>query len=143
MAAVSSFAFVEAMGPVYAGKLLRDALGFGKGKGPDAARPRFAESLDLETKAGMAESVLKAMSLTEGFGRFVLICGHGANVVNIPMPARCIAVPVAVMPATSTRVCLPVCSTTRLSARGLPKRRFGFRRIRCFWQACTTRPRTV
>ncbi len=84
LAAVSSFAFVEAMGPVYAGKLLRDALGFGKGKAPDAAKPRFAESLDLEAKSGMAESVLKAMSLTDGFGRFVLICGHGANVVNNP-----------------------------------------------------------
>ncbi len=38
LAAVSSFAFVSAMGPVYAGKLLRDALGFGKGKAPDAAK---------------------------------------------------------------------------------------------------------
>ncbi|MET3613981.1 uncharacterized protein YbcC (UPF0753/DUF2309 family) [Rhizobium aquaticum] len=84
LAAVSSFAFVEAMGPVYAGKLVRDALGFGKGKAPDAAKPRLDESLDLETRAGMAEAVLKAMSLTEGFGRFVLICGHGANVVNNP-----------------------------------------------------------
>jgi uncharacterized protein len=84
LAAVSSFAFVEAMGPVYAGKLLRDALGFGKGKGPDAAKPRFAPSLDLDTRVMIAETVLKAMSLTEGFGRFVLICGHGANVVNNP-----------------------------------------------------------
>ncbi len=32
----------------------------------------------------VAETVLKAMSLTEGFGRFVLIAGHGANVVNNP-----------------------------------------------------------
>lgn len=84
LAAVSSFAFVEAMGPVYAGKLLRDGLGFGKGRVPDAARPRFAPHLDLETRAGAAETVLKAMSLTEGFGRFVLIAGHGANVVNNP-----------------------------------------------------------
>lgn len=84
LAAVSSFAFVEAMGPVYAGKLLRDGLGFGKGKGPDAAKPRFAPSLDLDTRVVIAETVLKAMSLTEGFGRFVLICGHGANVVNNP-----------------------------------------------------------
>lgn len=84
LAAVSSFAFVEAMGPVYAGKLVRDALGFGKGKAPDAAKPRLAESLDPETRAGMAETVLRAMSLTEGFGRFVLICGHGANVLNNP-----------------------------------------------------------
>jgi uncharacterized protein YbcC (UPF0753/DUF2309 family) len=84
LAAVSSFAFVEAMGPVYAGKLMRDGLGFGKGKGPGAAKPRFAPSLDLDTRVVVAETVLKAMSLTEGFGRFVLISGHGANVVNNP-----------------------------------------------------------
>lgn len=84
LAAVSSFAFVEAMGPVYAGKLMRDGLGFGKGKGPDAAKPRFAPGLDLDTRAVVAETVLKAMSLTEGFGSFVLIAGHGANVVNNP-----------------------------------------------------------
>lgn len=84
LAAVSSFAFVEAMGPVYAGKLLRDGLGFGKGKGQDAAKPRFAAHLDLSARAAMAETVLRAMSLTEGFARFVMICGHGANVVNNP-----------------------------------------------------------
>lgn len=84
LAAVSSFAFVEAMGPVYAGKLMRDGLGFGKGKTADAAKPRFTTGLDLKTRATMAQTVLKAMSLTEGFARFVLICGHGANVVNNP-----------------------------------------------------------
>jgi len=84
LAAVSSFAFVEAMGPVYAGKLLRDGLRFTKGAKLDKAKPRFVQNLDLETKSAMAERVLRAMSLTEGFGRFVLICGHGANVVNNP-----------------------------------------------------------
>jgi len=84
LAAVSSFAFVEAMGPVYGGKLLRDALGFGKGKGPDVTKPRFAAHLDLSARAAMAETVLRAMSLTDGFARFVMICGHGANVVNNP-----------------------------------------------------------
>lgn len=84
LAAVSSFAFVEAMGPVYAAKLLRDGLGFGKGKGPDKAKPRFAPNLDLDTRAVFARTVLKSMSLTEGFARFVLIAGHGANVVNNP-----------------------------------------------------------
>lgn len=84
LAAVSSFAFVEAMGPVYAAKLMRDGLGFGKAKRPDAAKPRFSPSLDLDQRAGMAETVLKAMSLTEGFGRYVLIAGHGANTVNNP-----------------------------------------------------------
>lgn len=84
LAAVSSFAFVEAMGPVYAGKLLRDGLGFGSAREPDAARPHFAPELDADMRAAMAEKVLRAMSLTEGFGRHVLICGHGANVVNNP-----------------------------------------------------------
>ena len=84
LAAVSSFAFIEAMGPVYAAKLVRDGLGFHKGKQPDVAKPRFAPSLDLDMRAVVAETVLKAMSLTEGFGRFVLIVGHGANVVNNP-----------------------------------------------------------
>jgi uncharacterized protein YbcC (UPF0753/DUF2309 family) len=82
LAAVSSFAFVEAMGPVYAGKLMRDGLGFAKGHGPDSASPRFSPDLDLATRATMAETVLRAMSLTENFGRFILLCGHGANVVN-------------------------------------------------------------
>ncbi|MEJ8311567.1 YbcC family protein [Agrobacterium larrymoorei] len=84
LAAVSSFAFVEAMGPVYASKLLRDGLRFTKAAKPDKAKPCFVQNLDLETKAVTAERVLRAMSLTDGFGRFVLICGHGANVVNNP-----------------------------------------------------------
>jgi uncharacterized protein YbcC (UPF0753/DUF2309 family) len=84
LAAVSSFAFVEAMGPVYVTKLLRDGLGFGKGKGPDSARPRFSPALDIDTRTVTAETVLRAMSLTENFARFVLLAGHGANVVNNP-----------------------------------------------------------
>jgi uncharacterized protein len=84
LAAVSSFAFVEAMGPVYAGKLMRDGLGFSKGRGPDTAPPRFSTDIDVTTRATMAETVLRAMSLTENFGSIVLLCGHGANVVNNP-----------------------------------------------------------
>jgi uncharacterized protein YbcC (UPF0753/DUF2309 family) len=84
LAAVSSFAFVEATGPVYAAKLLRDSLGRMKGSRPDTARPRFAPDLDLATRATIAETVLKAMSLTADFARVVLIAGHGANVVNNP-----------------------------------------------------------
>lgn len=84
LAAVSSFAFVEAMGPVYAGKLMRDGLGLVKGRSVDAAKPRFVSALDLDTRAVIAETVLRAMSLTEDFARFVLIAGHGANVVNNP-----------------------------------------------------------
>jgi uncharacterized protein YbcC (UPF0753/DUF2309 family) len=84
LAAVSSFAFVEATGPIYAGKLLRDALGLkGGDKGHDPA-PLLDPALDLSARAGAAEAVLRAMSLTEGFARLVLLAGHGANVVNNP-----------------------------------------------------------
>ena len=84
LAAVSSFAFVEAMGPVYAGKLVRDGLGLRRTKAPNDPAPRFSPDLDLATKVNSAETVLRAMSLTEGFARIVMLAGHGANVVNNP-----------------------------------------------------------
>jgi hypothetical protein len=84
LAAVSSFAFVEAAGPIYAGKLLRDSLGMPhKGHGHDPA-PHLDPALDLSARADAAETVLRAMSLTDGFARLVLLAGHGANVVNNP-----------------------------------------------------------
>lgn len=84
LAAVSSFAFVEAAGPIYVGKLVRDGLGRAGNRMPDDPAPRFEPALDPEARIGMAESVLKAMSLTERFAPLVLIAGHGANVINNP-----------------------------------------------------------
>ncbi len=84
LAAVSSFAFVEAMGPVYAGKLVRDGLGLRRNKAPNDPAPRFTPDLDPDTKVNSAETVLRAMSLTDGFARIVMLAGHGANVVNNP-----------------------------------------------------------
>ncbi|WP_022727962.1 YbcC family protein [Fodinicurvata sediminis] len=83
-AAVSSFAFVEAMGPVYFAKLLRDGLGLSPLPVAEDPAPRFDPALDLETRTAAAETVLRAMSLTKGFARTVLLVGHGANVVNNP-----------------------------------------------------------
>lgn len=83
LAAVSSFAFVEATGPLYAGKLVRDALGVG-GKAKNDPAPQLDPSIDLEARVGMARSVLGAMSLTENFARIVLLAGHGADVTNNP-----------------------------------------------------------
>ncbi len=84
LAAVSSFAFVEAMGPVYVGKLVRDGV---KGKRPGVPRdpaPQLDPSLDTDSRTAMAEQVLRTMSLTEGFAPRVLFVGHGAGVVNNP-----------------------------------------------------------
>ena len=84
LAAVSSFAFVEATGPIYVGKLIADALGFHDGATPMEPAPRFDPPLDPAARAKAAESVLRAMSLTGGFARLVVLAGHGANVVNNP-----------------------------------------------------------
>lgn len=84
LAAVSSFAFVEATGPIYMGKLLRDALGMDAAKGPDTQVPVLDESFGLEDRIGAATAILGAMSLTENFAPLVLLLGHGANVVNNP-----------------------------------------------------------
>ncbi len=84
LAAVSSFAFVEATGPVYAGKLVRDALGLGPSHLPHDPAPQLSPSLDDAQKLASAEMVLRAMSMTDGFARIVLLAGHGANVTNNP-----------------------------------------------------------
>ncbi|SHJ75236.1 hypothetical protein SAMN04488012_1181 [Palleronia salina] len=80
-AAVSAFAFVEAAGPLYVGKLLRDGLGLG-GAGEHDPVPTL--DLPLADRVGAAERILRAMSLTDGFARLVLVCGHGARVTNAP-----------------------------------------------------------
>ncbi|MEL6643472.1 MAG: DUF2309 domain-containing protein [Pseudomonadota bacterium] len=84
LAAVSSFAFVEAMGPVYAAKLARDALSLNETAKTVEPKPEFSPELDLETRIGAAETVLRAMSLTGNFARLIVLAGHGANVTNNP-----------------------------------------------------------
>ena len=84
LAAVSSFAFVEATGPLYASKLVGDALGLHATPASNDPAPRIDPALDLATRTKAAETVLRAMSLTTNFARLVLLAGHGANVVNNP-----------------------------------------------------------
>jgi uncharacterized protein YbcC (UPF0753/DUF2309 family) len=83
-AAVSSFAFVEAAGPVYVGKLVRDALALARTVPPGDPPPRPATSIDLEARVTAADSILRAMSLTDRFAPVVLLVGHGASVINNP-----------------------------------------------------------
>ncbi len=84
LAAVSSFAFVEATGPVYAGKLLRDALGKGHGSTKFDPAPKLDDGIDLPTRVASAKAILGAMSLTRNFARIVMLAGHGADVTNNP-----------------------------------------------------------
>ncbi|TDL81489.1 DUF2309 domain-containing protein [Palleronia sediminis] len=80
-AAVSAFAFVEAAGPLYVGKILRDGLGL---LGTPKAAPAPRLDLPLADRVDAAAGILTAMSLTEGFARLILIAGHGARVTNAP-----------------------------------------------------------
>lgn len=83
-AAVSSFAFVEAAGPGYAWKLLKDSLGFApSGLAPDPV-PEIEGGLSPEARAATGAAVLKAMSMTTGHARLVVLLGHGARVTNNP-----------------------------------------------------------
>ena len=84
LAAISSFAFVEATAPIYVSKLVSDALGLHGASAPNDPAPRLDPALDLTTRIKAADTVLRAMSLTKSFARLILLAGHGANVVNNP-----------------------------------------------------------
>lgn len=83
-AAVSSFAYVEAAGPLYVTKLVKDSFGIHAGKAASRPAPKLDPALDAMTKAATAAAVLKAMSLTKGHAQVVLLVGHGANIANNP-----------------------------------------------------------
>jgi uncharacterized protein YbcC (UPF0753/DUF2309 family) len=83
-AAVSSFAFVEAAGPAYGVKLVRDGLGLGPAGLAPGPMPRIEGGLTGAQKVQTAAAVLRAMSLTQDFARLVLLIGHGAQVTNNP-----------------------------------------------------------
>lgn len=82
-AAVSSFAFVEAVGLAYAAKLLRDSVRWPEASAPSTA-PRFDTLLAPDAKAATAAGVLKAMGLMDHHARLVLLIGHGAGLRNNP-----------------------------------------------------------
>ena len=99
LAAMSSFAFVEATGPIYAGKLLRDALGLGPSHLPQDPAPQLSPGLDAAQKLASAEMVLRAMSMTEVSP--VLSCWPGMARMSptTPTPAPCIVGPAAAIRA--------------------------------------------
>jgi uncharacterized protein YbcC (UPF0753/DUF2309 family) len=82
LAAVSSFAFVEAAGPLYGMSLLRKASGYAAKPVALDPPPRPEHALDLAARIEAAHTVLRAMSLTRNFAPLVLLVGHGATVVN-------------------------------------------------------------
>ena len=106
LAAISSFAFVETIGLGYAAKLALDSLGWTRpvadprhdgldrdvlGRLVPRIEPRpfagRATGFTPQAAVDMAERVLRAMSLTQGFAPLVLLVGHGSTSVNNPHAA--------------------------------------------------------
>ena len=103
LSAISSFTYVETAGLLFAGKIVSDSLGWTR-----PVRPPETDGLDAGVAArvaprlehgrvggrevgftptqrlDMAEAVLKAMSMTRGFSRLVMLTGHGGATVNNP-----------------------------------------------------------
>jgi len=103
--AASCFSFVEAVGLAYCVRLAAASLGWA----PVAASGRYdgvasserhrlgpmlgsattgdAGPLDIDSRAAMAESILRNLGLTDGFARLVVFCGHASETVNNPYQA--------------------------------------------------------
>ncbi|MDP2269516.1 MAG: DUF2309 domain-containing protein [Archangium sp.] len=94
--ALSTFTFVEALGPTYGAALIRDSLGLnaprraesgGLGPGEYAARNPRLIAVELQARCDLAAGILRGMSLTRDFARLVLLAGHGSTTHNNPHAA--------------------------------------------------------
>jgi hypothetical protein len=101
--AASGFSFVESLGLLYAGKLVSDSLGHSRPvPAPERAgltadeharlKPRLVEAagggeLEPRARCDLAAGILRAMRLTHGFARLVVLIGHGSQTVNNPHAA--------------------------------------------------------
>jgi uncharacterized protein YbcC (UPF0753/DUF2309 family) len=99
--ALSGFTFVESMGALAGPGLVADSLGLGA-EHPERAglsarehatrRPRLTARADgtaltPDDRAALAAGMLRAMSLTRGFARLVVLVGHGSDTRNNPHAA--------------------------------------------------------
>lgn len=98
-AAVSSFAFVEALGLGFAGSIIRDSVGRpspeNKPLGGVTVTPcdhhahghDHATGMTLDQRIGTAEGALAGMSFTDNLARLVVLAGHGSTTTNNPYAA--------------------------------------------------------
>lgn len=92
---ISSLGFVETLGWLTAGKLFCDSFGWVQSRfqqQPCDSKPHVyperethvgdCEELSLESRIDFCKGFLTNLGLTQGFARFVVVCGHAADVQN-------------------------------------------------------------
>lgn len=89
---LSTFTLVETTGLAWAWKLIRDSLHRNQSKQPRSPEGRLfhchgGDPLSDHERVDLAESLLRAMSLTRRFASVVLLVGHGAHTDNNPNQA--------------------------------------------------------
>ncbi|MBN9691451.1 MAG: DUF2309 domain-containing protein [Verrucomicrobia bacterium] len=82
--AASCFSFVETLGLTFGAALGRTRSRIQPTCGPVAPALSLPAEQSLPTRLALAEGALRNMSLTGGFSRLVLICGHGSQSANNP-----------------------------------------------------------
>lgn len=89
--AISSFAFVESLGGVFAGALLRDACKLPARETVPlgaldlaASQCAHANTMSLDDKVALAAGAIAGISFNGRFARLVALVGHGASTTNNP-----------------------------------------------------------
>lgn len=106
--AISCFSFVETIGLSYAAKMALDGWNLTQGEPSDPgsdsviclkprgcdcsdksspSSDRIPEGISVQDQVRLAAGALRNMSLTRGFARVVLLCGHGSATQNNPYRA--------------------------------------------------------
>lgn len=82
--AASCFSFVETLGLAFGAALGRTRSHARPSCGPATPALSLPAEQSLTVRTALAEGALRNMSLTRGFSRLVLVCGHGSQSANNP-----------------------------------------------------------
>ncbi len=90
--ASSCFSFVESFAPAHLMNLIRDSFGWSRSQRHNHLLQPCLDNangfgLSASQRIGLAESILRNLSLCSGFARIIVLCGHSSDTVNNPLKA--------------------------------------------------------